>query len=148
MRERRYPSQLRLTPRAAVLGPNVEASSEALARTLARQRSQAPIPRLSRMRLADRERAYAYLEWPSCSGLERCRRRAELSQTEVGRTSLAVAQAVGLIELGQRKPYDGMAQKAAVRDRTRASRGSPRCSSVLNILPALQGFSVFSPLEQ
>lgn len=33
----------------------------ALARTLARQRSRAPIPRLSRMRLADRERAYAYL---------------------------------------------------------------------------------------
>lgn len=40
---------------------NVEASSEALARTLARQRSRAPIPRLSRMRQADRERAYAYL---------------------------------------------------------------------------------------
>jgi hypothetical protein len=38
-----------------------EASSEALARTLARQRSQAPIPRLSRMRQADRERAYSYL---------------------------------------------------------------------------------------
>jgi hypothetical protein len=27
-------------------------------------------------------------------------------------------------------------------------RGSPHCSSVLNILPALQGFSVFPPLEQ
>jgi hypothetical protein len=38
-----------------------ELSPEALARTLARQRSRAPIPRLSRMRLADRERAYAYL---------------------------------------------------------------------------------------
>lgn len=38
-----------------------EASSEALARNLARQRSRAPIPRLSRMRLADRERAYVYL---------------------------------------------------------------------------------------
>jgi hypothetical protein len=41
--------------------PEAEASSEALARTLARQRSRAPIPRLSRMRQADRERAYSYL---------------------------------------------------------------------------------------
>jgi hypothetical protein len=38
-----------------------EASSEVLARTLARQRSRVPIPRLSRMRQADRQRAYVYL---------------------------------------------------------------------------------------
>lgn len=37
------------------------AAPEAIARILSRQRSRAPIPRLSRMRLADRERAYAYL---------------------------------------------------------------------------------------
>jgi hypothetical protein len=55
--------------------------------------------------------------------------------------------AIGPIELGQRKPYDRMAQKAAVRS-DEASRGSPGCSSVLNISPALQGFSVFPPLEQ
>jgi DNA-binding XRE family transcriptional regulator len=54
--------------------------------------------------------------------LERCRRRAELSQTELGARASWSRQAIGLIELGQRKPYDGMAQKAAVRDRTRASR--------------------------
>lgn len=41
--------------------PEAEASSEVLARTLARQRSGAPIPRLSRMRQDDRERAYSYL---------------------------------------------------------------------------------------
>lgn len=44
-----------------ILSAETEASSEALARTLARQRSRAPIPRLSRMRQADRERAYGYL---------------------------------------------------------------------------------------
>ncbi len=44
-----------------ILSAPPEASSEVLARTLARQRSGAPIPRLSRMRQADRERAYSYL---------------------------------------------------------------------------------------
>jgi DNA-binding XRE family transcriptional regulator len=48
--------------------------------------------------------------------LERCRRRAELSQTELGARASLSRQAFGLIEFGQRKPYDGMAQKAAVRD--------------------------------
>jgi DNA-binding transcriptional MerR regulator len=44
-----------------ILSAETEVSSEVLARTLARQRSRAPIPRLSRMRQADRERAYGYL---------------------------------------------------------------------------------------
>lgn len=77
-----------------------------------------------------------------------CRRRAELSQTELGARASLSRQAIGLIELGQRKPNDGMAQKAAVQRSHEASRGSPHCSSVLNILPVLQGFSVFPPLEQ
>ncbi len=41
--------------------PADESAPDALARTLSRQRSRAPIPRLSRMRLVERERAYAYL---------------------------------------------------------------------------------------
>ncbi|MGC1166465.1 MAG: hypothetical protein WA862_10180 [Solirubrobacterales bacterium] len=60
--------------------------------------------------------------------LERCRRRAELSQTELGVRASPSRQAIGLI--GQRKPYDGMAQKAAVRDRTRrreARHTAPAC---------------------
>lgn len=38
-----------------------ESAPDMFARTLSRQRSRAPIPRLSRMRLVERERAYAYL---------------------------------------------------------------------------------------
>jgi hypothetical protein len=79
-------------------------------------------------------------------GLERCRRRAELSQTELGARA----------SLSRHRPDRARTAKALRRDgpesrRQRsdeASRGSPHCSSVLNILPALQGFSVFSPLEQ
>jgi hypothetical protein len=41
--------------------PADESAPDAFARTLSRQRSRAPVPRLSRMRLVERERAYAYL---------------------------------------------------------------------------------------
>lgn len=48
-----------------------------------------------------------------------CRRRAELSQTELGPRASLSRQAIGLIELGQRKPYGGMARKPPFKDRTR-----------------------------
>jgi transcriptional regulator with XRE-family HTH domain len=37
--------------------------------------------------------------------LKRCRRRAELNQTELGELASLSRQAIGLIELGHRKPY-------------------------------------------
>ena len=49
---------------------------------------------------------------------------------------------------GEPRHHDGMAQEAAARRSHEASRGSPPCSSVLNNLATLQGFSVFPPLEQ